>query len=82
MNNIRKVIDNNYFMLKYIFKFTPGLILYMTVVKILDSIGTVVCNVFTVTFVVDAYEKDQKDFVYSSRSAVICNVLFCKAVYK
>lgn len=48
MNNIRKVIDNNYFMLKYIFKFTPGLILYMTVVKILDSIGTVVCNVFTV----------------------------------
>lgn len=71
MNNIRKVIDNNYFMLKYIFKFTPGLILYMTVVKILDSIGTVVCNVFTVTFVVDAYEKDQK-----VSYIVVCLLLF------
>lgn len=58
-NKLSRVIANNLFMLKYIFRFTPGLLVYVVFLKILTAIAQVLSSVFTMTFLIDSYQMNR-----------------------
>lgn len=55
-NKLGRIIENNLFMLRYIFRFTPGLLVYVVLLKILTAVASVLSGVFTMTFLVDSYQ--------------------------
>lgn len=44
-------------MLKYIFKYTPGLLVYTVLLKMFNSVVGVMRNVYTINFLVDSFQK-------------------------
>ncbi len=56
-NNFKTVLLNNIFMLKYIFKYTPGLLIYTVLLRMFNSVVGVMRNVYTINFLVDSFQE-------------------------
>ncbi len=57
--NTLRMVSNNLFMLKYIFKYTPGLIIYNVILKIIRAIAGVLSYVYVAKSVLDAVQKEK-----------------------
>ena len=51
------IIKNNAFMLKYVFRYTPGLLIYMVIMKVISGIVGVLQGVYTLNYIVDAFQQ-------------------------
>lgn len=56
MKNIKKVISNNYYILKYIFKFIPLFACVKTVVAVIDAVLFVLLYAYSFKYVIDGIE--------------------------
>lgn len=46
-------------MLKYIFKYTPGLIVFIVLLKGISAIASILGNVYTLKFIVDSFQNNR-----------------------
>lgn len=77
MKGILKVIKNNCFMLKYILKYTPGLVIYSVSLNIYQAFVRVFTDVYVAMFVLNAFQDKRplKEVVLFLVFVVLCNVL-------
>lgn len=72
-----RMISNNLLMLKYIFKYTPGLILSLIVLKMVKAVAGVLSYIYVAKSVLDAVQKGKtvQDVLPLIVAAVVINVL-------
>ena len=72
-----RMISNNLLMLGYIFKYTPGLIIYNVVLKIIKAVAGVLSYIYVAKCVLDAVQKEKtiQDVLVIIIAAVGVNVL-------
>lgn len=72
-----RMISNNLFMLKYIFKYTPDLVLYNAVLKIITAFAGILSYIYVAKAVLDAVQKEKtmQDVLLFILAAVAVNVL-------
>lgn len=80
-----RMISNNLLMLGYIFKYTPGLIIYHVVLKIIKSFAGVLNYIYVAKCVLDAVQKEKtiQDVLVVIIIAIGVNILmvFLQSVY-
>lgn len=72
-----RMISNNLLMLKYIFKYTPGLILSLIVLKMVKAVAGVLSYIYVAKSVLDAVQKGKtvQDVLPLIVAAVVINVV-------
>lgn len=81
-----RMISNNLLMLRYIFKYTPGLILYLILLRLVGAVAGVLSYVYVAKSVLDAVQKEKSiiDVLLLIVVAVVINVfmILLRSVYE
>lgn len=81
-----RMISNNLVMLGYIFKYTPGLIIYLILLKAVGAAAGVLSHIYVAKSVLDAIQKEKTimDVLFIIIAAVVINIvmIFLRSVYE
>ncbi len=77
MKNFFKIIENNIFMLKYILKYTPGLVVYNTINNVFRGFIATLTGVYVAKYILDAFQSNKtiKDVAVFLVIVVFANIL-------